>query len=190
MSINSLIDFRHTQKTNLSCERKRNDDINTQKKHVIISIHMNLNGRKEYISMKFSYKQKRKIIEEAQKLYRNCFDERILADPFAGEIDIVTFKEACFDMACLVRYLAKDIYDIPDKENIIYGCEFIYDNCKNSHYFNIICGKIVDSTIMQFKNFSPYDNHDDCYTNLYIEEYSEDTIKNEIQLYEIEKYHH
>lgn len=138
--------------------------------------------------MQLTDEQKKTLIEQAQDLYRTMFDVRCQEDPFADEVDIRTFKEACQDMSCLVHYLAKEMYNVPDEENVICHCIFKYSGCSGlSHFYNVICGRIVDSTIMQFNDFSPYDNHDDCYTNITKSEYSDIAIKREIELYEMKK---
>lgn len=138
--------------------------------------------------MQINDEQKRIIIEKAQSLYREGFDVRCKKDPFAQEVDIATFKEACHDMSCLVHYLAQEMYNVPNEENEIFHCEFRYQDAVWSHYFNKICGRIVDSTIMQFENMSPYDDHDDCYTKLEKVEYSNAPIEFEIQLFESQQY--
>lgn len=134
--------------------------------------------------------QKHFLIETAQELYRKCYPIRLQDDPVALEIDITTFKEACRDMSVLVHYLAKNEYAIADEDNEVFHCEFIFNNRVNSHFFNKICDQIVDSTIMQFGNLSPYDDYDNCYTKLEKEEMiseSYQVVKNEIDLYEIRK---
>lgn len=137
--------------------------------------------------MQLNDTQKRRIIKKAQELYRKGFKTRCKNDPFAQEVDIKTFKEACYEMSCLIHYLAKEMYNVPDEENLIYHCEFKYENSTWSHFFNKICGRNVDSTIMQFKKLSPYENHDDCYTNLELKEYSTVSINFEIELYKAEQ---
>ena len=133
--------------------------------------------------MELNNEQKKNIIEKAQELYRAEFQNRCAEDPFTREVDIGTFKEACQDMSCLVHYLAEKMYDIPNEENLIYSCEFKHDGCTWSHYFNKICNRTVDSTIMQFHSLSPYDDNDKCYTNLQKEDYYANSIKREIALY-------
>ncbi len=133
--------------------------------------------------MQLSDEQKRTIIEKAQELYRMMYSARCLEDSSVLEVNINNFKEACYDMSMLVHYLAKRAYNIPDEENLVFECEFRYDNYSGSHFFNNICGKTIDSTITQF-DLSPYDNHDDCYTKLERVEYCEVPIKTMIELYE------
>lgn len=134
--------------------------------------------------------QKHYLIDTAQELYRKCYSIRFQDDPFASEVNLTTFKNACRDMSILVHYLAKTEYAIVDEDNEIFHCEFSYNNTVNSHYFNKICGQIVDSTIMQFGNLSPYDACDNCYTKLKKEMITSDSyqvVKNEIDLYEVRK---
>lgn len=135
--------------------------------------------------------QKHFLIDTAQELYRTMFPARLQNDPFANEIDINTFKEACHDMSVLVHYLAKEECKITKESNKVYHCLFKYNGITASHYFNKIDGQIVDSTIMQFNNLSPYDNHDDCYTELeeiLIDNDCYKIVENEIDFYECKKY--
>ena len=138
--------------------------------------------------MKLSKKMKKVIIEEAQKLYREMYVVRCLEDPVASEVDITTFKEACYDMSMLVHFLAKDMYDVPDDENMILECLFRYEGKYGPHVYNKICGRTVDSTIMQFNNYSPYDNHDECYTEIQEIKYCDASIKKEVNLYKQRKF--
>lgn len=117
------------------------------------------------------------------------FDIRCEEDIFVKEeVDINSFKETCQEMSALVHYLAREMYNIPDEENLIYKGRFKYKGYTWSHYYNVICNRIVDSTIMQFKNLSPYDNHDECYEKIEQVEFSDATIKNEIELYEVSRF--
>ena len=139
----------------------------------------------------FTDDQKSFLINTAQELYRLNFPTRLANDPYAQEIDINTFKEACQEMSILVHYLAKEEYKIPDENNKVYHCLFVYNGKTSSHYFNKIYDRIVDSTIMQFEDLSPYDNHDNCYTQLeeiIINNENYKTVQNEIDSYETRKF--
>jgi hypothetical protein len=131
--------------------------------------------------------QKKELIEIAQELYRELFRHRLNIDPYAREIDIQNFKEACSDMSQLVHYLAKKKYKVPDEDNLIYHCIFCHNGFSRSHMFNKIYNRIVDSTIMQFDNLSPYDNNDKCYTDLRLTEHGYGGIASEIELYEFQQ---
>lgn len=135
-----------------------------------------------------SDEQKKELIETAQDLFRKGFNVRLNNDIFAQEINIKTFKEACGHMSQLIHYLAKDIYEVDDEDNLIYDCEFKYNGFTYAHTFNIIYNRIVDSTIMQFQNLSPYDSHDECYCDLRLKEPCYDTIQYEIDLHGIRWY--
>lgn len=130
--------------------------------------------------------QKRYLIDVSQELYRKFLSVRRDEDPIASEVDPNTLKEACKDMSMLVHYIAKNEYNIDDTDNKVFHCRFRYDGKSYSHYFNKINGIIVDSTVMQFGNFSPYET---CDNNYYTEQEEVDvcynTIKNEIDGYEV-----
>ena len=133
--------------------------------------------------------QKRFLIDTSQELYRLFLDARKDEDIVAEEIDPYTLKEACRDMSMLVHYIAKNKYNIDSSDNKVFHCIFRYNGKSYSHYFNKIFDTIVDSTIMQFDGFSPYETYDESYyTEQEEEEVGYNTIKNEIELYDLRQY--
>lgn len=110
-------------------------------------------------------------------------------DPIAYEVDPNTLKEACRDMSMLVNYIAKHKYNTDCSDNKVFHCIFRYNGKSNSHYFNKIYDTIVDSTIMQFDGFSPYETYDESYyTEQEEEKVNYNTVKNEIELYDLRQY--
>lgn len=133
------------------------------------------------MSMKINAARKKELIVRAQCLYTQMYSIRCMDSEEAKDIDIATFRGACYEMSCLVHFLAEELYHIPEEDNKIYECEFRYEGACENHFYNRICGEIVDATIMQFNNYSPYDNHEECYTENVEWEYSDVPIKREIE---------
>lgn len=133
--------------------------------------------------------QKYYLINISQELYRKFLDVRKDEDPIAWEIDPNTLKEACRDISMLVHYIAKNEYNIDDINNRVFHCIFKYNGKSSSHFFNKIYDTIVDSTIMQFDNLSPYETYDEnYYTEQEEEEIDYSTITNEIDCYEVRQH--
>ncbi len=111
---------------------------------------------------------KRILINEAQKLFRECSDEYIRRDPaLKYEWNMRTYAGTCEHVSHIVHFLAKERLKVSDENNLIMNASFKNERMKDgtSHFYCIINGIIVDATIKQFGDeYEPYSNsYDMCY---------------------------
>ena len=85
-------------------------------------------------------------------------------------------KESCQVISTLIHYIAKQVFSVPDENNLVYECLFVFGSENNKHCFphfvNFIAGEYIDASIEQFNtnkinvSFSPYTDNAQCYTKL------------------------